>query len=240
MAQMLGRLPVRRDYRNLQFAKYLLPTLPPLPDKRLWQTPVSNWGVMGNDSYGNCVIVTTAHMLLAWRANELQDTRRITDAAVIDLSRTMGALNGYNILDRLLYWRKTGMFADRLWAFTEVTPAATEQVQQAINLFGCLDIGVNLPSAWQGSDEWDVGSGRAYRPGSWGGHSVPLVGYDASHVFAVTWGDVVPMTWEALAYYSDEAYACIDKNWLAGDAVSPAGFDLESLHADLKQVSADE
>lgn len=53
---------------------------------------------MENDNYGNCVIATAGHALLNWRANELNDLQRITDAAVIDLSRTMGALQGYNIL----------------------------------------------------------------------------------------------------------------------------------------------
>jgi hypothetical protein len=235
----LGRLPSPFDARQLWLSDYVQAELPPQPDKRLWQLPVADWGIMGNNQYGNCVIVAAAHAILAWRANELSDTQRITDSAVIELSREMGALDGFNILDRLKYWRKFGMWADKLWAYTAIVPADWDQVKIAINEFGTCDIGINMPRAWQQSDVWNTGSGSAYRPGTWGGHSVPLVGYDAEYVYAVTWGEIQRMTWEALSYYCDEAYALVDKNWLAGDAETPSGFDLPKLHADLQLVTND-
>jgi hypothetical protein len=235
--QKLGRLPSPYDARTLWLSDYVKPELPPQPDKRYWQLPIKDWGVMGNDSYGNCVIVTAAHAILSWRANELADTQRLTDSAVIELSRQMGALNGYNILERLKYWRKIGMWSDKLWAFAAVVPADFDQIKIAINMFGLADIGVNMPNAWRGSDTWDTGNGASYRPGSWGGHSIPIVGYDPDFLYVASWGEIIRMTWAALSYYCDEAYALIDSNWLAKDAITPSGFDLPQLHADLQLVA---
>jgi hypothetical protein len=193
---------------------------------------------MGNDRYGNCVIVTAAHMILCWRANELDDTKRIADSAVVELSRDMGALNGYNILERLKYWRRVSMWADRLAAFAAVDPADPVAIRHAINLFGGADIGLNMPAAWRSSDVWDAGKGFHYRPNSWGGHSVPLVGYDAAGVYAVTWGRIQPITWAGINAYCDEAYALIDPNWTAFDGIAPSGLDLDRLHADLSAIAA--
>jgi hypothetical protein len=177
-------------------------------------------------------------MLLTWQANELKDTTRLTDAAVIELSRQMGALNGYNILDRLKDWRTAGMWNNYLWAFAAVDPDDTKTVKIAINSLGCLDIGINLPLAWKGADQWTKGGGPRYRPNSWGPHSVPLVGYDETHVYASSWGRVYPMTWEALTYYCDEAYGTIDPTWIARDATSPSGIDLAGILETLRAIGA--
>ena len=235
--KMLGRLPSKPDPRTLRLAKYLLPEIPPPPEIRRWDTKISDWGTMGNDRYGNCVIVTAAHELLVWRANELDDTRRITDGAVIELSRDMGALDGFNILDRLKYWRKQGMWSNMLSAFAAVDPMNQRMIEHAVNLFGAADIGLNMPLAWQDDDVWDVGSGRRFKPGSWGGHSVPLVGYDKFMVYAVTWGTIQKISWNALSVYCDEAYALINSNWLAKDQITPVGLDFETLEVDLAAIA---
>jgi hypothetical protein len=234
---MLGRLPSKIDPRTLRLASYLTPELPPPPTAIHWETKVSDWGVMGNERYGNCVIVTAAHMILSFRANELDDTRRFSDQAVIELSQDMGALNGYNILERLKYWRTRGMWSDKITAFASVDPKEPKLMRSAIHLFGSADIGLNMPAAWRDEKVWSVGIGRKYRPNTWGGHSVPLVGYDDQHVYAVTWGAIQPITWPALFAYCDEAYAVIDPNWTALDGVAPSGVDLTGLQRDLQALT---
>ena len=240
MTHYLGKLPPRFDNRTLQLQKYLPKKLPTQPESRLWQTAVTDWGVAGNDRFGNCVIATAAHAILNWRANETGDARKIADAAVIELSRSMGALDGYAILDRLNYWRKTGMWANYLWAYASIPPDSQNHIEITINEFGLADVGLNMPRAWQNREIWDTGTGPRYRTGSWGGHSVPLVGYDHFCVYAITWGGIKKISWPGLATYCDEAYALINPTWIEKQETSPSGYDLTSLHDDLKQVTTDE
>jgi hypothetical protein len=100
---------------------------------------------------------------------------------------------------------------------------------------GAIDIGVNLPNGWRGADVWEANQGR---PGSWGGHSVPLIGYDAEYLYAVSWGQVIPMSYAALDQYVDEAYAVISPDWIAKDGITPSGFDLIKMRADLTAVAS--
>jgi hypothetical protein len=234
----LGRLPSRHDPRTLRLANFRRGPLLPFPTTSHWDTKITDWGVMGNDTLGNCVIATAAHAILTWRANELDDTRRITDGAVIELSDDMGALNGYNILDRLKYWRKEGMWSNKLWAFAMIDATNPDQLKEVINTFGVADIGINLPNAWRDADEWKTGRGPYFRPGSWGSHSVPFVGYDEQHAYAVSWGRIFPITWEAIPAYVDEAYALIDPSWLEKDAVTPCGYNLPEIATELYALQA--
>lgn len=237
-SRLLGKLPAKHDPRTIQLDRHATAALPPPPTKCRWDKAATDWGIMGNDQYGNCVIATAAHTILSWRANELGDTQRITDSAVIDLSRTMHALNGYNILDRLNYWRRNKMWAHPLWAFAQINPSNLDLFQTTINEFGAADIGLQLPLAWKDDPVWDIGTGHRYSPASWGLHSVPIIGYDANQVYLVTWGQIQPMTWRAVPKYCDEAYANISPDWLAKQGTSPSGFNLETLRADLDTATS--
>lgn len=236
MIRMLGKLPRRIDERTLNLLEYIEPSFKNPPVSRRWDEGQDDWGVMGNDRYGNCVIPTAAHMDMVWRMNELDDSSRPSDQEVIDLSRTMGALNGYVILDRLNWWRKKGMFGRKIWAYAEMDNRSQNLMQIAVNTFGAADIGIMLPRAWQSEHIWDIGDGVAYRPNSWGPHSVPIVGYDERFAYCVTWGRIQAITWNAVTIYCDEAYAVISPYWIAGDTLTPSGFDLQKLHADLTKV----
>ena len=176
-------------------------------------------------------------MRLVWRANDSGITTPISDAAIIELSRSMHALNGYNILDRLKYWRNEGMWGDKLDIFASVHPTNQDDIREAIAYFGSADIGLNLPTAWEDAELWDIGQGRHFEPGTWGGHSVNIVGFDANRLYLVTWGRIQAMTWEALPVYCDEAYACIGPDWTKTNNRTPYGYDLDALHAALATIT---
>lgn len=237
-ARMLGRLASTPDPRTLRLAKYLKPTLPPPPPFVRWDNEIDDWGVMGNDRHGNCTTVTAAHMRLCWRANELDDTKRLTDEQVIRQARAIGGLNGFAILERNRIWRRSGLWGDTLHAYAAVKPADAEQHKHAISLFGASDVGLNMPRAWQDENPWGTGDGPAYRPNSWGSHSVPLLGYDERCAYCCTWGKIQAVTWEAILRYCDEAYALIDNDWTAADGISPSGFDRDALERDLAALAA--
>lgn len=239
MTRQLGRIQSRQDHRTLDLRDFARLPDSDVPAARRWDNQQPLWLKAGNDQYGNCVVATASHMLLNWRANELDRHDPIADTAVIDLSREMGALNGYMILDRLKWWRRDGMWASKIWAYLQIPHRDPAYHRFAINAFGASDIGLALPSAWQTEAVWDVGSGRRYRPGSWGLHSVPLVGYDEHAAYCVTWGAIQTITWNAVKAYCDEAWAVLSPVWLAADAISPPGFDLAALAARLRALASD-
>ena len=106
-------------------------------------------------------------------------------------------------LDVLNDWRQQGFAGHTLDAFTAIDlgtqgaglvtcaseirnqqaeyGAARHLIQSAIWLFGGAYIGVELPLTAQKQDVWDVTSGNHpdAEPGSWGGHAVYVVGYEA-------------------------------------------------------------
>ena len=238
MNRLLGKLRPIHDSRTLQIERYLPAALPPPPPSCTRTTNIKKWGVCGNDQYGDCVFATAAHEILLWNAIELGNTTPIADSAVIAMARHLHGLDGYAILDRLNYWRKNGMWAHQIHAFADIACGAIEKHRQAIHIFGCSDIGLQLPEAWKKPGVWDVGHGRQYERGSWGGHSVPLTDYDEDVFYCITWGQPQAITPAAVTCYCDEAYAVISKDWYAKNQNSPTEIDINSLDADLAEITA--
>lgn len=238
----LGKLPKKEDSRNLKLATYL-GELPAYPEAVSWHDykPISDWGMSGNDTYGNCVIVTAAKIIDCARANESNILERIPDYNVVELSAAMHALDGYYILDRLKRWKNYGMWGSYINAFVDIEPIDHEYLKAAIYVFGHADIGVMMPIAWQYSTFWNVGDGPEYTKGSLGGHSIPLLGYyhnpDQGLVYyAFSWGRIIEITAKAISRYCDEAYVSILREWFASDLKTPSGFDADKLENDLRKL----
>lgn len=234
----LGRIPSRKDSRTIRVEDCLIHDELEPPAGARWATDVTQWNVQGNDQYGNCVIVTAAHAIQAWAATSTKRLDPFTDEEVIALSRTMGALNGYMILDRLKWWRNKTMLGNRLWAFLEYDPADLRRHKLTIFAAGVADVGLAMPAGWMNQETWGTGTGRNWQPGSWGYHSVPLIGYDEQHFYCVTWGKLQAMTHAALAEYCDEAWQLINPAWLELAGVAPNNLDLAAIHAAVNETSS--
>ena len=149
--------------------------------------------------------------------------------------------DGCVLLDVLNYWRKNPICGVQLGAYAAVNPQDQDEAEVALEIFGGLYAGAQLPLAAQTQDVWDVSpapSPQSSVPGSWGGHCIPFGKYDAQRVSCVTWGAVKDATWPWLQQYVDELYALISPDWLNGAGVTPEGLDLATLQADLALVTA--
>src|SRR5262249_51925011 len=126
--------------------------------------------------------------------------------------------DGRDEISVLNYWRKNGVPNEghRILAYAGVDVDRVAHVKAAIAFFGGVYIGVELPLTAQSQEIWDVvpNAGEQGQPDSWGGHAIPILGYDADYLYVVTWGAVLKMTYAFMAAYVDEVYACISPDFL--------------------------
>ena len=245
-AQKLGKLPVRVDVRTLSLARYVDTSVLPSPPATFDETArVHDWPMYDNDTIGDCTIAAAGHMIEAWTAAAAGAAVEITNQQVLsafDLVKQVDPQTGEAgavVLDVLNLWRKTGIGGHQIGAFARVSLTNGGLVRSGAWLFGGLYLGLQLPVTAQTQETWDwTGSlsGPA-APGSWGGHAVDVVGYDAAGLTFVTWGSLKRMTWSFPDRYCDEAYCLLSTDFVsAGKA--PNGFDLDALRADLALVTA--
>lgn len=247
--RMLGKLDYRHDARTLSLFKYLDPDdVPKAPASISYATAVKTWPMFLNDQLGDCTCAAMAHMIQAWTAAAGKEI----DLADADVLAAYTAITGYDPkvpssdagaveLDVLKWWQKTGIAGHKIGAYAAVDIGSKELLTDALWLFGGLYIGVQLPLAAQsmGAD-WHAPSGGlsspVNQPGGWGGHAVPVVGYDRYGLTAISWGETVRVSWGFWTDYVDEAWAVISTDFLNGKGTTPAGFNVDALNKDLKEL----
>lgn len=252
----LGRAPKKLDPRHFGFASYLPPALPIIPASADWGSKVADWGMMLNDEQGDCTCAAVGHAILAFTTANGAPFRpadadveatyvRVTGAEGAAFDPATGANDdGAAITDVLSDWRKNGMAGHFLGAYAGVQFAPNvglnvDHLRLGIAMFGAVDLGVNLPTSAQSQDVWDVPAGTAltgdWEPGSWGGHSIVAVAYDAAAdtFVVVTWGARKTVTKAWLLAYCDEAEVLFSPDWTSGAKPAPSGFDMALLRADL-------
>jgi hypothetical protein len=250
MPQLLGKLPYEHDIRTLTLGRYMDSTILPSVPVTVSLPNITSWGMMLNDSLGDCAIACPGHLEMVWT----DDAGSLFTPSDPEILTAYEAISGYNpsdaqpdgsnptdtgcvILNVLKYWTSTGIAGHKIGAYVRIDTQDVQALQSAVYLFGGVDFGFQLPEGVQGASTWTIGgSGAKWAPGSWGGHSVPGVAYDASGVTVITWGEPLVATWDFVARYADEAWAMISPDFLAG-GVSPQGFNLTALNQDLQVLS---
>jgi hypothetical protein len=110
-----------------------------------------------------------------------------------------------------------------------------EHIKQAIYLFGGMYVGLALPISAQNQETWDVEiKSNDNQVGSWGGHAVQVLGYDAKTLTCVTWGKLKGMTWDFWHIYCDEAHALLMGDWMT---FAGKDFKLGDLQKELATVT---
>lgn len=248
---LLGKKPAVEDPRTLRLSNYLLPLAQTAPPSK-WDglAGVQKGTLFGNDKAGDCVLATVAQLRSAWSIATHRTPDLLKDADVLaEYSR----LSGWNpqtgahdgglvILDVLKRWRKGGLFGNKLRAFMSVNRHSLTEVYWASWRFNGLFTGCALPQAAQ----QQIREGQPWRaprylwgswaPGSWGGHALPILRYDAQYLTFRTWGQDQPCSPYWLQAYCDEAYVLVDELMFDDLGRTSSGFDLEQLLQDLQQV----
>jgi hypothetical protein len=242
----LGRKAIKTDTRTLMLGDYLTPALPPPPPAADWTKGIASWGMMMNDTLGDCTIAGRQHAIQVWSAN-LGTEITLSDAdTLMAYEQWCGYVdgdpstdNGGVELDVLTDWKQKGGSLDdhSLLAFADPKPLNLTEIQQSIALFGGVYIGLSLPLTAQTQDVWDVApkGGANAKPGSWGGHCVFVPKYDQNGFTCITWGQLKTMTVAFWKKYCDEAHTLLSQDWFTAKG-SPNGFNLDQLQADLNAI----
>jgi hypothetical protein len=245
----LGKLAPVHDARIPMLAKYTK-ALPAAPVSVDWTKGVSTWGMMRNDTIGDCTCAAIAHAIQIWTKNAAAE-QTLSDDSVVKL---YSAITGYNPKtgandngavesDVLKYWLRNGVEGHHLDAFVSLQPHSIEDIKDAVWLFGGCYIGLSLPKSAQAQigGLWTVpasGLSGDGAPGSWGGHAVYVVGYDARGLTVITWGGLQRMSWNFWWAYCDEAYGLLSRDWIAKNGIAASGFNFAALSMDIQALKA--
>jgi hypothetical protein len=241
-----GKKPKKSDYRTLLFKNYVTTALSPPPPAsanlaRVYKAlgisdPTALFPMDGNDTAGCCTIAGAAHFTTIFNAFLGKKSIPITaDILALYTKLTGGPDTGLVMLDVLNYLRQNAFLGESpVLAFVSVDPHNTAHMQQAINWFGGLYTGFQVPEACQQQFE----DGQIWTPGPLtnDGHCVVLVDYTPDTLIPLTWGNTATANYAWEAECCDELYAIIPAE--AAQSGYAPGFDLAALQADLADVTA--
>jgi hypothetical protein len=207
-----------------------------------------------NDTLGCCVISGKYHIEGVASGNESGTPVLATDAEVTNAYHTICGAgdNGCDIVTVLNHWKTNGLIFNgvtkKIDDFVGLDWTNQTLVQVALEVFGNIILGINLPQAWTCTGcIWDVPTGAGAQ--IVGGHDVPgvgaqkgpgvIAGFTAEGVLIATWAGLVLITWPAFLSknWIEEAYVCLPQDWYSLGGLAPNGIDGATLKADLQKVA---
>ena len=238
-----GKKPKRSDPRDLMFANYLTPAMPPPPPTysnlaRVYQNlntsdPTVLFPMDGNDKKGDCTIAALAHAATVYHG--LVDKKSIAKSGSVVtkyLWLTHGMDNGLDELTVLKYWHKHIVFGDKALAYVSLHPKNHTNVMLAISMFGGVYLGFNV----QENCVEEFQAGQPWTPGPLTneGHAVYAVDYTASDLTVLTWGNIQHATWDWWDACVDEAFVILSQQAAQPDFAP--GFNFAQLQADINAL----
>jgi len=237
----LGKLPAEHSPETKYLAAYMTAESINVPATVTDYTDISHWPMMANDRVGDCTIASAGHCIQKWTHLAQSKEVDLSDAVILQM---YSAITGYNPRDPntdrgavernvLSYWKWHGIGGHKINNYLAVEVSQINQLKLCVYLFDVCYIGVALPITAQNQDIWAESVGPNAAPGSWGGHAVPVVGYNAIGPVVITWGEVKQMTWGFWSKYVEEAWAVLSTDWVNKQNIAPNHLTWNELVQDL-------
>ena len=251
MQYKFGKQPFLPDTRDFLFSTYLnKAVLPPHPPTFGHENsvPSNAWGMLGNDTVGDCAVAGPMHQIVEWTTAAKKPVSFTTANAIGAYSAISGYTPsnpntdvGCQLRDVLKYWQKTG-FKDtkgnlhKIAAYLQIPISQLANIEEAIYLFGSVTAGLMVPKSMM--DQFNAGQPLTVVQHSpiEGGHCMPLIGLESAWIPASTWGSIAKVTVPFFKKYYDEVWAVISQDELDGKGMSPEAFNWTQLQADLKAI----
>lgn len=248
-----GKKPAVYRPKDFRFTEYRNASTPvQIPSVFGHGNAFGDWGMLGNDQWGDCVFAGSDHetmllnQLAAGGTPGLNVVTFTSDNALGDYGAVTGFTptdpntdQGTDVGQALSYRLKTGVLDStgkrhKIAAYVSIEPGNLQHLIEALYIFEAVGIGINFPGS--AMDQFNAGQVWSVVPGAAidGGHYVPLVGVPAvGNLACVTWGKTQVLTDEFFSTYCDEAYGIISLEALqARSETNFAGFDWQQLIAD--------
>lgn len=249
----LGKLPPRRLMSTPSFGDFLArrsdwPDVAP----RGWEyaLPATGLDILGNDTWGDCAEAGAMHLIQVQTANAgvplhgtLEQTLDLYSAVTGFDPKDASTDQGTELLSLLQYWKNVGIKVTTAgglvvthhilgWASLDIS--SVPQMRYASDLFGGTYLGVNLPeSAEDDTSNWTVNPANSKIVG---GHCITGVGQGSAGGHLISWGVLIPFTWNFMHQFLDEAYVVVSPEWLRANGQSPSGLDLPGLLNAMKEL----
>ena len=225
-------------------------TWPPVPPMG-WEfkVPMRAWGMLGNDTVGDCAIAGLMHLIQGQSAN-IGDPLFATTKQALDL---YSAVTGYDpndpdtdqgtvLTDLLKYAKKHGVqmmdsggkvVTVKILAWASLDVSSYAQVRYAAYTFGGNLLGINCPQKCEtDTKNWNFAPGLP----SAGGHCIAQEGEGSEGGQIVSWGMKIPCSKQFLLSYMDEGYIVLSDRWVDAQGKSPSGLDLNGLLNAAKEI----
>lgn len=235
---------------KLALEPYVMEAFQPPPPEVDYYSAVPSWPMYGNDQLGDCTWAAIGHIVQAWTAHAGQE--RTPNTADIEQGywetgtppSATGQPGGPTDDGRmephvLTYWRHNGIpnEQDSIIGYAAVNHADINRVKFAIENFGGVYVALALPITAEQQTIWDyVPNDPNNQPYSWGGHAVPILGYDSEYLYVVTWGFVLKMTYAFWQHYGVASYALISSDFL--DKAAAAGVDVPAIKTQINALTS--
>lgn len=212
--------------------------------------PAGAWGMLANDSLGDCVCAGALHgQQLIDKAGKGVDTNFTNNDAIVMYEKIAGYVpgnprtdQGAELIDGLKYWANPGLGAGQFKcdAYAQFDVRDQSMMKQLIADFGVVYLALEVPasamSQFDKGQPWTVVSRSPIE----GGHCIPGVDYDENYLYAVTWNAIQPIAWSFVTKYFDEGWAVTSADLVkaAGGTIA-TGIDTATANADWHSLTGD-
>lgn len=239
----LGKRAAKFNPYTLRLAHYLDTTYVPPPFADNCPHGFTAWGMMLNDTLGDCTIAGCGHALQVFSGGTT-----LADSVIEQyyeqwcgyVAGDPSTDNGGDEVDVLNDWKQHKFSGHVLDGYADPQPQVWAHVAQSIAQFGGVYIGLQLPNSALTQNEkgeiWDV---VKHDGGIAGGHAVFCPAYHtedptdsgATTITCITWGMKQKMTIAFWDKYCDESHTLLAAAW------QPSGVNLAALRADLASIN---
>jgi hypothetical protein len=202
------------------------------------------FGMLGNDTVGDCVIAYMLHQIMIW--NSVAHAGSPVSFTTEQALATYSAITGYNPNDpssdqgtdpdtALDWWKKNTLFGHKINGYVNLDLSNIDQLKFAIYTFGGIGFSFSVPAyimSIPGGQSW------SQRPGAdtsiQGGHQVGIMDYGRNGFRENCWDTTNTFDPDFIGSFGMAAQAVVSEDWIKQSGTSPSGLDLNDLLADLQ------